>query len=273
MSSCIKNIFNDENISKTLRRYDEEILPLCDALASSLADKVLREFGAHLTEFSIDEFIHSANISPQHHPYIGYLLNLLHEDGKADLDEGIWKLTESKDNPKSSAIWRAILADYPEYYRELLVTTDFGFNLHEILSSEPIDSSNLSDKDIYSSSQYFLSDIYSRILSHVVFDIVDHWPGHKRRLRIAEISHGKETLVNTLIHNLPSEYCDYTSILIDSDPSYNLLQKQKLHVNLRVETIEKNYLNIENKFLNSEFDVLIINNCLHSMMKNIFWRK
>lgn len=273
LSACVKEIFNDEKISDTLKKYDTEILPLCDALASSLADKVLRKFGAHLTEFSIDEFINSTNIPPKHYPYIEYLLNLLHEDGKANLKDEIWKLTEPSDNTKAIAIWRAILADYPEYYRELLLTADFGFNLHKILSSESDTSFKLSGKNIYSSSQIYMGKVYSKILSHIILDIVKHWPGQKRRLRIAEISHGEEAIINILIHELPKEYCDYTSILIDSDYSYNLLQKQKIHINLRVETFEKDNFDIENIFLNGEFDVLIINNILHSNNKNYLLEK
>lgn len=268
LSESVKKIFHDEKISSALKKYESEILPLCDALASSLADLALRKFGTHLTEFNIDEFIHLANISPQQYPYVEYLLNLLQEDGKAELNNDRWKLTTSEDNTEATAIWRAILADYPEYYRELLLTADFGFNLQEILSSEPEVLADVTDKYVYASSQFYLSSIYSKILSYVVLEIVKQWPGQKRRLRIAEISHGEENIINTLIHILPKEFCDYTSILIRADASYNLFQKQKSHINLRVESIEEDCSDIDIKFLNGEFDILIINNCLHSNDKN-----
>jgi acyl transferase domain-containing protein/NADPH:quinone reductase-like Zn-dependent oxidoreductase/acyl carrier protein len=239
----------------------EQIQPLYEALALAIAEQTLREFGAHMGEFTVDSLLASSGIATDHIRFVHYILQLLEEDGKAVYHNGTWKMVLDSAHDDSLPIWRSIVADYPRFLPDMLATSRWGFELVNNLQHRPgqIREEN-SEKSRYN---FATSGLAKHIVNEVLDYIVREWPGRKRRLRIVEFMDCDVCVSKQIITRLPGEFCDYQLITTNDALQLKAEQQFRGYPNVRVSCINQGENSIKHDFRKGEFDVLISANWLY----------
>ncbi len=212
--SAVKQISNFPELTTPDIRLNEQVLPLFDAMASAIAEKTFREFGAHLGQFTIDSLTDSSMVVDEYQPYLNYLLSILEQDGKAYKQGDSWRMVDSDEIDDPVEIWRSILADYPEYIGELREAANLSLRADDIISDPELNSEQLQKmmpKAVVKPS----SPLQGHILEKIVNTVIQSWPKESRRLRIAEIrNYTGNSGINILSH-LPDGLCDYEILAMD----------------------------------------------------------
>jgi acyl transferase domain-containing protein/NADPH:quinone reductase-like Zn-dependent oxidoreductase/NAD(P)-dependent dehydrogenase (short-subunit alcohol dehydrogenase family)/acyl carrier protein len=251
----------DENVLRNEKIQNEQVQPLYEALAIAIAEKTLREFGAHMGEFTVDSLITSSGIAECHKRFIYYLLRMLEEDGKAVCQDGVWKLQLTSDDGEALPIWRSIIADYPRYQPDMFFTSQYGFDLVNTLSRNPQDlDEQCSELKRYN---FVSSGLNIHILKKILGYIVHEWPGNKRRLRIVEITDRERSCSRQLADLLPREFCDFQIITRDATLSKKAEFMFKDYPNIKIITFNLGDNSIRHDFQEGEFDILISSEWLH----------
>ena len=262
----------EKGISKSLKDslmleeemvFKEQILPLFDALATALAERTLRGLGAHIGEFTTDSLLTTSGITPVHRHYINHLLKLLQEDGKASQREGFWKLNLSDGGDESIAIWRSVIADYPNCLPEVMATLKIGFNLVDLLtnssSEEIINHSVAAQNNHFTAGKLVIESIRT-----VIQTIIENWPANKRRLRLAEIVDRDASITRYLISQLEKDFCDVHLLATDESIKIRMEQRFKAFPNVSVSVLNLNGGNFINEFDEGEFDILVTKYWFHN---------
>ena len=240
------------------RIFVEQVLPLYDALAAALAERTLKQIGAHLGGFTIDGLLSESGIATKHARFVAFLMSILEEDGKARCDDGVWQLIAESEDDDAIAIWRSIAADHPRYLPEMLLTARRGFNLLPLLVGDTAATTHDLESSMDNAHRTHLNAIHEVIRQTTV-----GWPKERRRLRIAEFrgptgsDFSKEIL--SLLHR---DYCDYELIVTDEITKLQCEQRFRRRPNVKV-TLADGEHGIDCEFRDAEFDLVIGNEWLH----------
>jgi len=241
---------------------NEQILPLFDALAASIAVRTLRELGAHIGEFTTDSLLTASGITTEHRQFINNMLLLLQEDGKAVCNEGRWKLQLDNDDDESTAIWRSIIADYPACLPEIMATLKVGFNLVDLLTNSP--QEELIKRSLQAQVNHFaLSRIVVEVIRNIIEYVVDDWPVSKRRLRVAEILDSNASITRHLMSYLHKDFCDVHLFATDESIKVRAEQNFNRFANVTVSVLNQAADALAHEFDEGEFDILISLNWMH----------
>jgi NADPH:quinone reductase-like Zn-dependent oxidoreductase/acyl carrier protein len=263
--AVVKDISESEEALKSEMLVSEQVIPLFDALASAIAENTFRKFGAHLGSFTADSLISTSLITADYKPYLAYLLNILEQDGKAQHDGENWQMIDSDDVDDPVAIWRSILADYPQYVGLLRDTANRGLRTVEILSS-------LRNMEKEAETQLSLptgtgqSALQEYILQLILKEITAHWPYKRKRLRIAEIRDHRYHSSMDLISMLPAQFCDYEILAMDDTALFQAEELYRDHVNVTVSSFDPETGGLQQKYREGEFDLVIIS---HGLPRNL----
>jgi acyl transferase domain-containing protein/acyl carrier protein len=238
--------------------FEEQVLPLYNALASALAERLLIQIGAHLETFTVESLLSASGIPPVHEQFLNYLLRMLEEDDKAVCRDGVWRLIPGDETEDAVAIWRSLIADHPGYLGELLHTTKRGFKLLE-LAALPEGPGPVSVDAGPGESAELHGEIVRQVLARIIRD----WPRQRRRLRVGRIQPGESRVPRQLISLLPKEFCDLDVIVSDEGADAAELRQLAEYPHVRVTAIDFDKTAFEQQFREGEFDVLIVDNCLH----------
>ncbi|OGT81122.1 MAG: hypothetical protein A3J35_07710 [Gammaproteobacteria bacterium RIFCSPLOWO2_02_FULL_52_10] len=233
----------------------EQIQPLYEALALATVEKTLREFGAHMGEFTVDSLLKGSGIAEVHRHFVYYLLRMLEDDGKAVCQEDLWKLTLSQGNDDPLPIWRSIIADYPRYQPDMVITSEYGFDLVNKLLHDPDEYSGGAPLQV--DCKFISSSLVISLLQSTLSCIVQKWPGKKRRLRIVEITDDVSSASRRLVDLLPGDYCDFQIITHDASVTMKAEHTFREYPNVRVNTINQTDNAFRHDFQEGEFDILI----------------
>ncbi|MCP3867763.1 MAG: SDR family NAD(P)-dependent oxidoreductase, partial [Gammaproteobacteria bacterium] len=212
-------VLREQETSLRRSEHFQRVLPLFDALMTVYAYHTLEVLGAGPKPFELDTLISRCKIDVASKPLLTRLLQMLEEDGLAQMASGAWSLSGAAELPVAEDIWLSLLGDYPAYLSELVIAGRCGSQLPELLRKE-IDPGEILVAGRNSSSLghlYEVSPTYKgvNIAARALLEkIVADWPDN-RRLRILEIGGGSGGLTTHLLSVLPAERCDY--LFADSD--------------------------------------------------------
>jgi acyl transferase domain-containing protein/NADPH:quinone reductase-like Zn-dependent oxidoreductase/acyl carrier protein len=251
---------------QALRRaaYYQQVVPLLDALIAAYGFEALRKLGATGDSFTLQGLIQAAGISEAHVNLLQRLLVILQEDGIAVQSEGEWRLPEQVDLPDATAIWRRMLADFPECLSELTLVGRCGMHLTAVLRGELEAASLLAPTRGVSAVEHFYTTtptvrVMRTALRAMVSEIVRRWPSN-RRLRILEIPSDSIMIADTLLQVLPGGQCDYVIAAPDDATCAHLTSAfaEVPHVNVTALDIEGNLL--EQETPREPFEIVIATN-------------
>ena len=235
--------------------FAETVQPLYDALAICLADQTLRELGAGLADFDVDGLLAATGVVPEHKHFVGYLLQMLEQDGRANRYENTWTLAQPIEGISAEAIWRSIVADHPQYTADMLETVTRGFRLAGLLTDR-IQTETDSPRE-------HVHPIAAQACRAVLEHLVRGWPRHRRRLRVADVRDRTSELNNDYISVLPPDFCDYEVLALDSEVRTHAEQHYRHHLNVNVTETEFTRDAVMQEFNQGEFDVVIVSDTLH----------
>ncbi len=265
ITDYLRDLSLPESVVQEEQNFNSLILPLLDALASSLAERALHQLGAHLNEFSIESLSQALKIPTYQYNYLVFLLGMLEEDEKVTRIGETWSLNDLEEEDDPVAIWRSILADYPEYIEATMSHVMDGFDTVGKLVSDLTNKGELEEDSVTENSnvtgrQNSLSNyIFRSIMSH----IQQRWPRNKKRLRIAEVKSFNSRLSIELISQLPPEYCDYEVIAQDDITESQTSKLYKRFANVSVSRVDVSNSTLQHKYKEGEFDIVIMPYCLH----------
>jgi phthiocerol/phenolphthiocerol synthesis type-I polyketide synthase C len=260
--SCIHDIPNRDSLVASENLMNEQIMPLFDAMASVIAEKTFREFGAHLGLFTIDSLITTSAISNEFKLYLKYLLSILELDGKAHKYNDQWKMVDSDEIDDPIEIWRSILADYPEYIGILRDSASHGLRIVDNLTGH-IENEFTSIKPHQRPIYVGMSSLQEEVLQIIFNKIRQEWPGDHRRLRIAEIRNHISRSSMDILSQLPEAYCDYEILAMDD---YSLNQAEETYrenSNVTVSRFDPSNGGLHQKYKEGEFDIVLLSQGIH----------
>ena len=241
---------------------NDQVMPLFDAMASAIAEKTFRKFGAHLGQFTVDSLISTSSISTEHKPYLINLLNILEEDGKAVCHDDHWKMIDSDEIDDPVEIWRSILADYPEYVDLLRETAIRSLRVMDFLTGhQSIEAKSF--RQPLKSSDSGMSIMQHNVLHILLETIRQEWPKKQRRLRIAEIRNNQSVSSIDILSQLPEQFCDYEILAMDDYSVTHAEEIYKDHVNVTVSRFAPSTGGLHQKYREGEFDIVLLSHGLH----------
>jgi len=253
---------NNSSLLLNEKRFNEEILPLYEALAVCIAGEALEQLGAYVDEFTIKGLILNSGLNIKYQPLISFLCRVLEQDDRASCKEGVWRLKQFLDSVDSRSIWRSIVADYPGYLSDMMITAECAFNMVDVLTGRnEIESFEQPLK--LASNSHASHDITRDIIREAIEQIKANWPANKRRLRIAEFIDNTSCLSKEIVDQMPKAYCDYQYLAINEEIYVYANQLYKHSVNINVHSVEFSSGELCQNYKLGEFDIVIISNLLH----------
>ncbi len=239
----------------------EQVLPLYDALASALAERTLKQIGAHLGGFTIDSLLSESGIHEKHRRFVTFLMNVLEEDSKAHCEDGVWHLISDSEDDDAVAIWRSILADHPRYLLDMLLTARRGFKLLPLL----VDNGDVEELAVAEGGVDNPHRAQLDTVLNVIRQINKTWPKNRRRLRIAEFrGQTGSNFSPQILALLHRDYCDYELIVSDQGVKLEYEQRLRNFANAKVTWADSEHAySTESEYRNGEFDLVISNEWLH----------
>ncbi len=268
---AVKEISKQEEIISSDIRLNEQIMPLFDAMASAIAEKTFREFGAHLGQFTIDSLTESSMVVKEYQPYLNYLLSILEQDGKAYKQDEAWRMVDSDDIDDPVEIWRSLLADYPEYIGELRESANLGLRAEEIISDPNLDVERL-QKEMPKPIVKRSSPLQGHILEQIINTINKSWPNKSRRLRIAEIRNSSSNSGINILSQLPEGICDYEILAMDDHCFSQAEDLYRKNLNVTVSRFDPESSGLEQKYKEGEFDIVLLTDGIHGcdVLRDVF---
>lgn len=255
LKACLsEGLAGDAVLETELIQY-EQVQPLYEALALSAAEKTLKEFGAHMGEFTLDSLMTSSGIAWEHKRFISYLLRMMEDDGRAACKNGIWKIIPGTGADESLPIWRSIVADYPRYQPDMLLTAEYGLDLVNKMSLSL--QNILEEINKLRKTNFVSSGLTAKLVRKIITFIIQEWPKDKRRLRIVEISDSPASLSRQLVELFPMDFCDYQLITHDDSIRAKAEYAFKEFPNVRINLIDSSDKSFRHDFLEGEYDILI----------------
>ncbi len=269
--SEVRKISHTPSLISSDLRLNEQILPLFDAMASAIAEKTFREFGAHLGQFTIASLIESSMVVKEYQPYLNYLLSILEQDGKAYRQDDSWRMVDSDDIDDPVEIWRSILADYPEYIGALREAANLGLRAENIISDPNLDTEDL-QKGMPKAISKIKSPLQAYILENIVNLINQSWPKEKRRLRIAEIRNHSGTSGIDVLPQLSESVCDYEILAMDDYSFSHAEEMCRSNLNVTVSHFDPDSSGLHQKNKEGEFDIVILSDGFHAcnVLRDVF---
>jgi acyl transferase domain-containing protein/acyl carrier protein len=218
-SSVMQSLKAQESRLKREQHFNE-VLPLFDVLVTAYCFEAVNTLMAGQSSCTVSQLVTCNAIVDQQIDLLLKLLAIVKEDRLVSYQGDKWALLKNTEMPESGAIWRTILADYPEYLPELVLMAQCGANLVNVLCGKIEPNALLSPQKssikehLYGYSRSF--GVANLIATHVLKQCVKQWPDN-RRLRVLEITTGQTELTQSLLHVLPPEICDYVMIVADED--------------------------------------------------------
>ncbi len=266
-ATVIATLKSQEEILKRARHFNE-VLPLFDLLVNAYCWEAVATLMGNKTWASVNDLVTTNDITEAQINLLSKILMLLREDNLAIYEFEQWQLLKDEEMPSAEIIWRTILADYCEYLPELVLMSQCGSNLVEVLRGniEPVELLNPAKSSIqehlYAQSSSF--GVANLAVVATVQEIVQQWP-QNRRLRILEVAGGNIELMQLLLQTLPQEGCDY--VFVDANEDV-IAHAQALFEDFEDLTcqqwdLEKRQTKLPSCLELASFDVIIVANVIH----------
>jgi len=195
-----------------IEQYHREVGPLLDILCGAFAERALREITQGKL-FSPSQLVSDGVVLPRHAFLLGYLVEMLLEDGFLEpVEQGIRWVSDS-DMPVPEVIWNSILGDYPDFATECLLIGRVGSGLAGVLQGK-VDSQDLLSGAcggaVY--SHYMGSSL---VFDHQNRDIAEKVSlalaglNNTDRVRVLELSGCGSHLCNHVLPRIDFDHCDY----------------------------------------------------------------
>lgn len=190
-----------------------------DAVAAAFAERALRAIGAGDGPFAVDAFAETSGVAPTALPLLHRLCEMLVEDGVlVGGDDGL-VLTPSEDRPAATDVWRAFVAEHPDFLAEASLLGRAGRNLPHILCAGDEAPDFLTGETAHPTLDHLTTSSpgwagVNAALARMLREIAAAWP-QLRPLRVLEIGGGTGRIHRRVLEALRGIRCDY--VLTDAD--------------------------------------------------------
>ncbi len=262
-----------EQLSQQFNRahYYEQVEPQFEALSLAFIWEALLRLGK---QFSLHERFTTVALSqqlaiiPEHHRLFERMLAIMAEDGILKKENETWEVCHIPVLKEAKEMWVALLAQFPGYLAELILTRRCGQALAEVLRGkvDPLqlifpDSSLTVSEQLYQDSPTFR--IYNLLARQAIATMLDQ-VSPERTLRILEIGGGTGALTAYILPILPIQQTTY--IFTDVSHLFTTQAKQKFEA---YPFVQYKLLNIEldpdlQGFELHSFDLILASDVLHA---------
>lgn len=255
---------NLENKNFNNKLYFESILPLFDLIIVQFIYEAMK---INLVQYGNLNNLNS--LLGERENFIEWCFQCVAEDGLAQKkSDGTWDLLPQTEAFSAQALWNMLLAEYPDYYIELLMIGKMGLLLadFEKFSSEKINQEIVKTHQTIKAryQHYFLEESpalkdIQRLFSQYISQYVAEKPS-TQRLRILDLGYGIGPMTMTILDALPLNRVDYDLFVINDKNQWEL--ESFGEINLLV--INDSALNLtellnQNKFMQA-YDLILVRN-------------
>ena len=257
-----------------LRRADHygQVLPLFDALSAAFAYRAVKQLLGSRTRFTLNALLAASRVDSHHAPLLSRLIGVLEEDGMVIRDGAEWVLAEEADLSNPEEIWRLVLADFPAYLPEAVLSGRCGMALPRVLRGEVDPVELLRPASALDASQSLYEGSPSlHITNHAMLEalsVIIAESDSTRRLRVLEISAGAHGLTAELVALAPVDRCDYVFTSADEDVLTRAQVQLAAHPAANVVNIDLEGDLVDQGQTPNSFDVVIATYGLH-LCKNL----
>ena len=239
--------------------------PRVDVLCGAFAGRALAAVCPADRPFGLDDLL-AAGVQPNHRRLLAALLEIAESDGyvvAAGPDR--WRMAPKKADP--TALFPAMVRDFPEYSAELIILGRCGMHLVDVLRGTMtgleliFPEHGMAAEALYDSAPF--ARFYNDVFRSIVRRVVAGWPAG-RPLRILEIGGGTGGVTAAILPLLPPGNTHYT--FTDLSDAFALRASDRFRdydfTEFRRLDIERDPR--EQGFAEGAFDVVIAANVMHA---------
>lgn len=261
--ASLKTVLNDADTSPVRRQWHDEHLPLLDALSLTYIYEAFSDLSNQNPQ------VFDALLSEKQHPYIGWMINCLKNEGLLIEECENWAIAKDQEFPPAHAIWRGLLRESPQSLSKLIAIGRIGSALPKILTGQVSleemvakQRQNLIDYDDLDQAPEYLFSGAS--IANALEQILKTWP-QNQVLRILEISPSFSKICKACLDAIAQDHLEYTLAIPDADMVDKVRTDYAQHPNFRVIHADLLNCSIEDKSieLESYFDVIVLRHVTH----------
>ncbi|MEJ2095007.1 MAG: hypothetical protein P8X93_07615, partial [Gammaproteobacteria bacterium] len=261
--SGLENTPASKQLRARLTRYHEEVIPLLNALAISIARESLDSLGTVYEPFDVGTLVEHAEIDTRYQKLLESLCKLLVQFNKASSEHGMFQLIHSDADIDSKTIWRTLLADFPDQLSKARMIASQLLQIPDIISGKKEIAADIPSFDSNRSTDCLCDcQVHISLLQQVLDKVLSVWPGHQRRLKIAEFLDAQSTATRSITNLVQTDFCDYYYFVIDADQRAAIEEQTRHDKHIKVEYLDLNEFIIDEDFYRATFDIVIANNVL-----------
>lgn len=253
-----------------LRRF-RQIEPDLDRLCAAFVINAFRQLGWDFQpgdEVTVASLTKRLGIIPQHHRVVGRYLDMLAYDGFLSKHGQHWRVLDAPPPLHTEPLWRSLIHRFPAAYSELMLVSEFGQRLADVLTGQINPLHLLFPGGTQTTAEHHYQDspsfkIYNLVAAKAMSLALERLP-EGRRVRILEIGAGTAGTTSYILPVLPPDQVEY--VLSDISPIFLHKAEDKFQAYPFLSTqaldIEKDP--IEQGFRPHSFDFIIASDVLHA---------